>query len=79
MKYDIVSKVINEDLGRWVLQVNEEDLILIGYILESMEGLCSFTTIKRNPCLLEILVLPDFYDTMQDVLNTLTTFERYAV
>ena len=72
MQFENVSSEILEDkTKRVILQVASEDLVYLGFILESFEGWCNYTTIKRNEPYLQVDIAPDYVDSTEELLDYL--------
>ena len=72
MKFELISEEILEDnTKRVILSVESEDLVYLGFILESFEGWCNYTTIKKSKPYLQIDISPDYVNQMEELLNIL--------
>ena len=76
MQFDLVSQEILADkTNRLILRVDPEDLVYLGFILESFEGWCNYTTIRKNEPFLQVDVSPDYYKNTVELLNFLRKWE----
>ncbi len=72
MRFDIVSsEILNDKTKRVILKVTDEDLFYLGYILESFEGWCNYTTIRKTEPFLQIDIAPDYINSTEELLNYL--------
>jgi len=76
LNFDIVAEEILEDrTNRIILRVAPEDLVYLGYILESFEGWCNYTTIQNNEPLLQIDMTHDYVDCTKELIQFLKSWE----
>ena len=69
MKFRIINEeVLPDSTRRLRVEIDKKDLIYMGYILESWEGFCNYTTIYREKAYLQIDVMPDFYKVVKELL-----------
>ncbi len=72
MQFDIVSSQwLGDGSKRMVVKIAFKELIYFGYILESFEGWCNYTTIDKQNQLVQIDISPDFVEVMDKLLETL--------
>jgi len=61
MNFEIKKEYFLEDgTKRILVRIISEELLYLGYFLESFEGWCNYTTIKDKNKLLQIDVSPDY-------------------
>ena len=61
MNFEIIKEYFLEDgTKRTLVRIISEELLYLGYFLESFEGWCNYTTIKDKNKLLQIDVSPDY-------------------
>ncbi|MCK4654401.1 MAG: hypothetical protein KAU01_08145, partial [Candidatus Cloacimonetes bacterium] len=66
MDFKITSeKKLADGTKRFFIQVQNNELIYLGYFLESFEGWCNYTTPNRNEPILQVDVTPDFIDEFE--------------
>lgn len=69
MDFKITSeKKLADGTKRFFIQVQNNELIYLGYFLESFEGWCNYTTPNRNEPILQVDVTPDFIDEFEKLL-----------
>ena len=56
---------------RVIIKVASEELIYLGYILESFEGLCNYTTPNKNEPFLQVDVTADYINDFNKLIQTL--------
>ncbi|MDD3050873.1 MAG: DUF4911 domain-containing protein [Candidatus Cloacimonetes bacterium] len=72
MKIEIVSETTLEDgVKRILLKIAPKDFIYLGYTLESLEGVCNYTTVKREQPYMQVDVSPDFIDEFEKIFACL--------
>ena len=75
MNFEIKKEYFLEDgTKRILIRIISEELLYLGYFLESFEGWCNYTTIQDKNNLLQIDVSPDF---VKDFSKLLTFIESY--
>ncbi len=63
MKIEILDQTLLPDgCSRFNIGVSDKERIYLGYILESFEGWCSYTTLHKSQPALQLDVVPDFAD-----------------
>ncbi len=73
MKFFIANKEILADgTERVVINVPREELIYLGYILESFEGWCNYTTPDKNEPYLQVDAAPDYIDDFNKLIQALS-------
>ena len=61
MNFKIKKEYFLEDgTKRILVRISSEELLYLGFFLESFEGWCNYTTIKDKNKLLQIDVSPDY-------------------
>ncbi len=75
MNFEIKKAYLLEDgTKRILVHISSEELLYLGYFLESFEGWCNYTTIKDKNNLLQIDVSSDF---VKDFSKLFVFLERY--
>jgi len=64
---------------RLMLNVPKEELIYLGYILESFEGWCNYTTPNKNEPFLQIDVTPDYLNDFNKLIKALSEWNYEEV
>jgi len=76
MDFEIITEnILNDRTKRVVLRVAPKDLLYLGYILESFEGWCNYTTIQKNEPFLQIDITPDYIEPAIELLQFLKSWE----
>ncbi len=57
-----------------ILKVPEPEMIQLGFILESFEGYCYYSTINRKESLMQIDIPPDFIEPVKNILRKLESY-----
>ena len=69
MDFKILQETSSEDGSiRLILEIKEADLIYLGYILETMEGCCNYTTISKSPTQVKIDTNEDYITELIELL-----------
>ncbi|MEA3475889.1 MAG: DUF4911 domain-containing protein [Candidatus Cloacimonadota bacterium] len=75
MQIDIVSeKILDDEATELIVQTNSTDLQFIGFILESFEGYCNYTTIDKKKMLLRIIIPKNFKQDVEEIINYLKDY-----
>ncbi len=70
MNFKIKKEYLLEDgTKRILVRIISEELLYLGYFLESFEGWCNYTTIKDKYNLLQIDVAPDYIRDFSILFN----------
>ncbi|MCD6176563.1 MAG: DUF4911 domain-containing protein [Candidatus Cloacimonetes bacterium] len=72
-------EILRDGTKRFMLNVPKEELIYLGYILESFEGWCNYTTPNKNEPLLQIDVTPDYFDDFNKLIRILSEWNYEEV
>ena len=56
---------------RFLIKMSKDKLIKFGYILESLEGWCNYTTPEKTKPILQVDVAPDFIKDFEIVTKKL--------
>lgn len=76
MKFDILNRSVLEDRTyRIDVQINTSQLMYFGYFIEAHEGWCNYTTISKNPTVVQIDVAPDFIEEFLELLGVLSAWK----
>lgn len=62
--------------AKW-FKLNTCDIAPVQFILEGYEGLCTVSTIDAKTAILQILIMPDFIEDMENILQHLK--EDYSI
>lgn len=72
MDFQVESKQeLNDGTLRFLIKMSKDKLIKFGYILESLEGWCNYTTPEKTRPILQVDVAPDFIKDFEVVIKTL--------
>ena len=72
MEFELKETSILEDGSERIkLFVPGKELVFLGFVLESLEGRCNYTTVKDSESYLQIDVPPDFIEEIRQILNFL--------
>ena len=64
---------------RLLLDIEPHLFVTIGFILESMEGFCIYTTVRRDgKQFLQIDIPPDYISTMKRLLKDIGVYLRFS-
>ena len=75
MQIDKVSeKILDDEATQLIIQTNSADLQLIGFILESFEGYCNYTTIDNEKLLLQIIIPKDFKQDVEKIIENIREY-----
>ena len=76
MKFLIADrKTLNDGTHRLKIQVPREELVYLGYILESFEGWCNYTTPVKSRPIMQVDVAPDFIDDYMELFEFLVEWK----
>ena len=76
MNFKIKSQTFLADNSQRIkLSISGGKLVFLGFILESMEGWCNYTTVRENQPFLQIDIPADFIDEMHQLLDFLQSWE----
>jgi hypothetical protein len=68
------TQVLPDNTKRMIIFVEPEELFYLGYFLETLEGYCNYTTIKKKH--LQVDAAPDFYE---EFLNIISTMQKWKI
>jgi len=72
MDFEIVSRTkIEGNSEELVLKTEKNNLQHLGYILETVEGMCHYTTIDKEEILLKVVYTLDFKEDVARILQSL--------
>ncbi|MDP8241502.1 MAG: DUF4911 domain-containing protein [Candidatus Celaenobacter antarcticus] len=72
MDFEIVSRTkIEGNSEELVLKTEKNNLQHLGYILETVEGMCHYTTIDKEETLLKVVYTLDFKEDVARILQSL--------
>ena len=66
---------LQDGCQRLNIGVSKRELIYLGYILESFEGWCNYTTPDRSQPILQVDVAPDYVDDFGKLFDFLTNWK----
>lgn len=73
-----IVELDRKELADGVLRINfklsSADFLYMGYLLESMEGLCTYTTPEGRRGVMQVDVVPDFAKDFEAILEELKRF-----
>ncbi|ABC77454.1 hypothetical cytosolic protein [Syntrophus aciditrophicus SB] len=58
-------------LSTKILRLKREDLVLIQYILEGYEGICSISTVDSRVALIRVTLMPGLESALSEILDRL--------
>ncbi|MBT3755196.1 MAG: DUF4911 domain-containing protein [Candidatus Cloacimonetes bacterium] len=80
MKFSVADrKTLPDGTTRVMLDVPKEELIYIGYILESFEGLCNYTTPNKSEPFLQVDVTNDYLNDFNKLIKALSDWNYEEV
>lgn len=80
MNFSISDReTLGDGTKRFIIKVPREELIYLGYILESFEGWCNYTTPNKNEPFLQVDVTPDYLDDFNKLILALTEWNYEEV
>ncbi len=72
MKFSVADrKTLLDGTKRVMLNVPREELVYLGYILESFEGLCNYTTPNKNKPFLQVDITSDYLNDFNKLIKAL--------
>ncbi|HPR17230.1 MAG TPA: hypothetical protein PLD62_03185 [Candidatus Cloacimonadota bacterium] len=72
MNIQIVDEsVLNDGMRRYQIAVQDNELIYFGFILESLEGWCNYTTPDKSFPVLQVDVAADFVSDFRQIYDFL--------
>jgi hypothetical protein len=75
MDINIVSEeILPDNTSRIILKIKAKELVYFGYIIESFEGWCNYTTIKKNEPFLQIDITPEYLGSVKELLQYLMSW-----
>jgi hypothetical protein len=76
MKFQIKNESFLKDCTKRILiKIDPDELIYLGYFLESFEGWCNYTTIDKKETCLQIDVTPDYINDFGKLLDFLKSWK----
>ncbi|MDO9576692.1 MAG: hypothetical protein Q7J16_02280 [Candidatus Cloacimonadales bacterium] len=66
---------LDDGCQRLNIGVSNQELLYLGYILESLEGWCNYTTPDRSQPILQVDVPPDFVNDFGKLFNFLVNWK----
>ncbi|TSA23052.1 DUF4911 domain-containing protein [bacterium] len=72
MNFEVVSRTkIEGNSEELILKTEKNNLQLLGYILETVEGMCHYTTVDKEKTLLKVVYTLDFKNDVDQILQSL--------
>ncbi len=72
MNLKILQKKENLDQSNsYLIQLPREEVIYMGFILESLEGWCHYTTVNKKDSVMLVEVIKDFKSSFEELLTRL--------
>ena len=66
------QRTLPDGSREWLLQVPAAQLVLLGFLLEALEGWCSYSTVERgSTCVLRITAPPHWQQSCAEFLEIL--------
>ena len=76
MNFEIKERQQLEDgTERFLIRVKKDELVYLGYFLESFEGWCNYTTPDKNQPILQVDVTYDYIKYFNDLIDALKKWE----
>lgn len=76
MRFSEVNRSILADgTIRILVSIGRNDLVYFGFLLETCEGWCNYTTVDRHICLVQIDVIPDYAGDIDKILGMIRDWE----
>ena len=72
-------EILRDGTKRFMLNVPKEEFIYLGYILESFEGWCNYTTPNKNKPFLQVDITPDYIDDFNKLIQALSEWNYEEV
>jgi hypothetical protein len=69
------ENILPDGVIRYLMEIPSGNFLYVGFLLESFEGICLYTTPDRNQDILQIDVVPDYKEEFQDLLAAIREFE----
>lgn len=80
MKFSIAGKeTLSDGTKRLMLHVHKQELVYLGYILESFEGWCNYTTPDKKKPFLQVDVTADYIDDFNKLIQALSEWNYEKV
>ncbi len=72
MNFEVVSRTkIEGNSEELILKTEKNNLQLLSYILETVEGMCHYTTVVKEKTLLKVVYTLDFKNDVDQILQSL--------
>ena len=65
------EKLLTDKTGRFNIYIQKNELVYMGYFLESFEGWCNYTTPDKNETVLQVDVAPDYINDFKKLMKFL--------
>lgn len=72
---EINRNILTDGTIRILVSICRNDLVYFGFLLESCEGWCNYTTVDRQKCLVQIDVVPDFTRDFEKILGLIRDWD----
>jgi len=68
--FEKINDNLNFMIKKW-FKINKGDITIVQFILEGYEGLATVSTIDPQPAILQVLIIPEFIEDADGILNHL--------
>jgi hypothetical protein len=76
MQFEFIEESqLQDGTHRFILKVEPAELVMVGFLLESFDGLFNYTTIDDKNSLVQVDFLPDAYDDGKKMLEFMKEWE----
>ena len=80
MKFSVAGReTLGDGTERLMLNVPKVELVYLGYILESFEGWCNYTTPDKNEPFLQVDVTSDYINDFNKLIQALSEWNYKEV
>ncbi|MCD4796229.1 MAG: DUF4911 domain-containing protein [Candidatus Cloacimonetes bacterium] len=69
------EKLLSDKTGRFNICIQKNELVYMGYFLESFEGWCNYTTPNKSEPVLQVDVAPDYINDLKKMMKFLKSWE----
>ncbi len=76
MRFRFIEQTqLHDGTHRFLLEVEPAELVMVGFLLESFDGLFNYTTIDDKNSLVQVDFLPDAYEDGKNMLEFMKEWE----
>jgi hypothetical protein len=76
MRFELIEEnQLQDGTHRFILKVEPSELVMVGFLLESFDGLYNYTTIDDKNSLVQVDFLPDAYEDGKKILEFMKKWE----